>query len=368
MIYFISISSFSLSSSVFIFILSLLFPFIFCLSLVFILSCFSSLACVSLLLFSLIFSLRVFSSLLFSLLFSSLVLSLLFHLLLPSFLVSSSLVSSSLCLSFSVFSSLSFSLCLRVMFCVLFCGVCCWWSCCVFGGRVCVCVCVCLCVLRHAEKNVEKTVCGFKNASVCTFKMSPCMPAHTRRHVFQHVHAWCRYTRETFRTCTRRRYLNFHTRGAGGHRRFCLPVGCTTETLGSFPIFKFEKRLRTTCPRFLQSFALTEKAVQLQLSQWTLRRESATRWFDWSLSSLLSPSLLLPSLHHHHHNQNHEHHNNTQHTETERTHTQRQTLRQRDRDTETQRDFEGRQNPSFTNDLHDLPKWFHVFFFCKHIL
>ena len=33
-----------------------------------------------------------------------------------------------------------------------------------------VCVFVFVCVLRHAEKNVEKTVCGFKNTSVCTFK------------------------------------------------------------------------------------------------------------------------------------------------------------------------------------------------------
>ena len=31
-----------------------------------------------------------------------------------------------------------------------------------------------------------------------------------------------------------------------------------------FPIFKFENRLRTTCPRFLPSFALPDKAVQFQ--------------------------------------------------------------------------------------------------------
>ena len=36
------------------------------------------------------------------------------------------------------------------------------------------------------KKNVEKPVFGFKNASVCTFKTSPCMPA-PRAHVLQHV-------------------------------------------------------------------------------------------------------------------------------------------------------------------------------------
>ena len=42
-----------------------------------------------------------------------------------------------------------------------------------------------VCGLRHAE-NVEKPVFGFKNASVCTFKTSPCMPA-PRAHVLKHV-------------------------------------------------------------------------------------------------------------------------------------------------------------------------------------
>ena len=40
---------------------------------------------------------------------------------------------------------------------------------------------VCVCVLRHAEKKRGKnTYVGFKNASVCPFKTSPCMPATTR--------------------------------------------------------------------------------------------------------------------------------------------------------------------------------------------
>ena len=45
---------------------------------------------------------------------------------------------------------------------------------------------VCVCVSRHAGKRWKKTVCGFKNASVCTFKTSPCVPA-TRPHVETHV-------------------------------------------------------------------------------------------------------------------------------------------------------------------------------------
>ena len=119
-----------------------------------------------------------------------LVSSLLFHLLL-SFLVpplpssrffsflSSSLVFSRpssfifsflLCLSFSV--SLCLCLCLRV---VLLFGVC---RC---GRGVCL-VRVCCGTLKKREKNH----CGFKNASVCAFKTSPCMPA-PRAHVFQHV-------------------------------------------------------------------------------------------------------------------------------------------------------------------------------------
>ena len=132
--------------------------------------------------------LSIFSSLPFSLFhllsslpLSSLVSSLLFHLLLPSCLVSSSpVLSLFLCPSFSVplCLCLCLSLCLRVMLCVVCCVVCvvvvvvcacgvvCVW--CVFG--VCVCVAVCCGTLKKCEKNL----CTFKNASVCTFKTSPC--------------------------------------------------------------------------------------------------------------------------------------------------------------------------------------------------
>ena len=48
------------------------------------------------------------------------------------------------------------------------------------------------------------------------------------------------------------------------------------------PIFKFENRSRTTCSRFLQSFALPDEAVKLQLS-WEKRwRELTVRFAPFS--------------------------------------------------------------------------------------
>ena len=91
--------------------------------------------------------------------------------------------------------------------------------------------------------------------------------------------------------------------------------------------FQFENRSRTTCPRFLQSFALPKKAVQFSAILTETLEGISNQMVR--LVSLPSPP---PSLHHH------DHHNNTQHTDTE-IHTETET--------ETQR-----QNPSFTNDLH----------------
>ena len=44
---------------------------------------------------------------------------------------------------------------------------------------------------------IKTHVLPMKNVTVCTFKTSPCVPA-PRAHVFQHVCAWCRYTRGRF--------------------------------------------------------------------------------------------------------------------------------------------------------------------------
>ena len=65
---------------------------------------------------------------------------------------------------------------------------------------VCVCVCVSVCVVWCGVCLVvwhaEKPVCRLKNACVCRFKTSPCMPA-TRAHASQHVRVVPAYT-ETF--------------------------------------------------------------------------------------------------------------------------------------------------------------------------
>ena len=108
-------------------------------------------------------------------------LSSLFSFVLSCLLLSSVVLS---CLSFHLLFSLSLcllslSLSLSVSPCdVVCCGVWC----------VCVClVCVwCVFGVRHTEKTVEKSLCGFRHAPVCTFKTRPCMPA-PRAHVFQHV-------------------------------------------------------------------------------------------------------------------------------------------------------------------------------------
>ena len=138
----------------------------------------------------------------FSLLFhlvSSLVLSRLSSFIFSCLLVLSRLLLSSF-LSFSVFFlclSLSLSPC-DVVCCVVWCVS--LWSWCVFGVCVCVwcvraCVCVFVCCGTLKERGKTR-VCGFKYASVCTFKTSPCMPAPSA-HVFQHVRVMPIHT-ETF--------------------------------------------------------------------------------------------------------------------------------------------------------------------------
>ena len=113
-----------------------------------------------------------------------------------------------------------------------------WFGVCVLGVRVgCVCVvccgvvlcCVVLCgvvwccvvfvVVWHAE---NLCVC-IQHVPVCAFKMSPCVPATCPREVHQKQ-----------------------------------PLDQTH--------LRFESRSRTTCHRFLQSFAFSDEAVQFQLS------------------------------------------------------------------------------------------------------
>ena len=83
------------------------------------------------------------------------------------------------------------------------------------------------------------------------------------------MYAWCRYTRGRFER-THGDVLSGHTEKGGNHRQFCLPKFAHVELSRAseahrrnfwiFPIFKFENRSRTSCHRFLQSFALPDKA------------------------------------------------------------------------------------------------------------
>ena len=194
-----------------------------------------------------------------------------FSLLLPSCLVSSSLVLSLfLRLSFSVFSlspSVSLCPCLSLSPCgvvgdVLLCFVLC---CC--GGVVCG-----VCCVAPWKPSVST-----HNVPVCPSQTSPCVPA-PRAHVETHVRLVLLHT-GTFRMYPRRK--------AGGslsvlltkicpHRFITWPRGSPKSNHKILQISSVRIRSRTTRARFLQSFALPDEAVELQLS-WG---KQATRLFD----------------------------------------------------------------------------------------
>ena len=142
--------------------------------------------------------------------------------------------------------SVSLCLCLRVMLCVVLCGVvslwswCCWWS---------WCVCVCLCVLRHAEKTWKNRVwiqkrlrVYIQNVPVCTGTTHTCVSTCARG-AGTHGDVLNVHGHGAQGVIASSAYQNLPTYGFHGLQR------CTKET---FAIFKFENRLRTTCPRFLQ--------------------------------------------------------------------------------------------------------------------
>ena len=194
---FISISPFSLDLLIFSFIFSFMSFFIF--SVLFrLLSSLSSLLLSCLLLFRFVLSS----------LFSCLVLS---------------------CLSSSVFP-VSLCLCLSLSVSV--------WCC----GRVVVLCCVVLCVRCGVLCRV--VLCGTMETSMCT---------------------WCGHTQGRFER-THGDVLDGHTGTRWCHRQFCLPKICPHGVLTcprgppkkplDLSHFQFENRSRTTCSRFLQSFAL----------------------------------------------------------------------------------------------------------------
>ena len=132
-------------------------------------------------------------------------------------------------------------LCGVVLCCVVLCGV--------------VWCCVVLCCTL-------KTPCVDSKRFPCVDSKRPRICRH-HAHILKSMWAWCRYTQGRFEPTHGKRFESTH----GGHRQFCLPrtahVGLSLGPTGSpkgnhwiLPMFKFEKRSRTTCSRFLQSHPL----------------------------------------------------------------------------------------------------------------
>ena len=140
-----------------------------------------------------------------------------------------------------------------------------------------------------------------QHVPVCTFKTSPCVPA-PRAHTFYtcargarihgdvlnvHTETWTHGRRKTGvvvsvvffigktsecltfvehinRMLVSSLIANFLLT-MNGPRKVITCFSCSPKEIpGSFSFFKFENRSRTTCSRFLLSFALPDKAVQLQ--------------------------------------------------------------------------------------------------------
>ena len=138
---------------------------------------------------------------------------------------------------------------------------------CVFG------VCVCLCVLWHNGKSGKNRIWLQKRLRV----------------YIQYVPLYAGTTRTCVEICVRgvgthgdvlnvhTGTFSIHTLGGRSHRQFCLPKFAHVRLSRAsevhqrnfwiFRIFKCEKRLRTTCPRILHSFAFPDKAVQFRLSE-----------------------------------------------------------------------------------------------------
>ena len=131
---------------------------------------------------------------------------------------------------------------------------------------------VCVCVLRHAEKRDKTRVWIQKRLRVC----------------IQNASVYAGTTRTCVSTCARgagthgdvlnlhtEGVLNGHTRG-GGSSPVLLTRICPRMVITCFrgspkkPVdlhhFQFENRSRATRCRFLQTFAVPDKAVQFQQS------------------------------------------------------------------------------------------------------
>ena len=144
------------------------------------------------------------------------------------------------------------------------------WVCVCVLVLVCVCVSVCVvwCGVCRVVWHAENPRVPIQNASVCTFKTSPCMPA-TRRTCFS---TCARGTHGDVLNVHTESVLSLHTAVIASSAYQNLPtLNChvlqrfTESNHWMLPMFKFENRSRTTFSRFLQSFSLPDKAVKLQL-------------------------------------------------------------------------------------------------------
>ena len=173
-------------------------------------------------------------------------------------------------------------LCLFVLWwCVVVCGLCCCDVVCCRGVVCCWRCVVVVCCGVFGLCCVVVVCCGVSRwkTSVCAFKTSACVRSKRLRVFRHHAHilfsmcAWCRHTRETFWTYTRRRFECTH---GGSLSPLFLPFSLSLSLSSlsfslslflsfSLSLFSFLFHLPLSCWRFLQSFALPDRAVQLQL-------------------------------------------------------------------------------------------------------
>ena len=134
---------------------------------------------------------------------------------------------------------------------------------------------------RYTRRRFECTHGGESESTYGVFHVFSCVPHHTHTAHQTHTHT------NTHQTHTKHSVLNLHTvvewvwRRAGGKGRGSSPVllvkqgprgvfTFTREVQQKQPLdlthFRFESKSRTTCHRFLQSFAISDKGVPLQLS------------------------------------------------------------------------------------------------------
>ena len=223
--------------------------------------------------------------------------------------------------------------------------------------------------------------CGTLKTPCVDSKTPPCVDSKRPRVCRQHAHmlfsmcAWCRHTRGRFESThggvfesTRVVVASSVYQKNHARRVITWPHRFTESNHWMLPMFKFEKRSRTTCSRFLQSFALPNKAVKLQLSwrnigrtsremvRFVFRSHEKVERTICALVSLEASTRVSPDFAHHHHHHHtytcpcpdtdtrdtHETHGHTRHTlhtrdthethETETHETRRHTHTDRHRD------------------------------------